>query len=209
MSADVLQTIVAAARKSAEERARIVDQSALEQHIGSSGSPRGAAFRASLSAPGLRVIAECKRRSPSRGILRAHYDPAAIARSYEQAGAAAISVLTEPSFFDGQLDDLSAVRAAVQTPTLRKDFNVVEYQLVEAAAKGADAVLLIVAALDDRTLQRLRAQAVSLGLAALIEYTIARNCSARWTPARTSSASIAATSEHSRCIRTCSMNLAV
>ena len=93
-------------------------------------------FRAALAAPGVRVIAECKRRSPSRGVLRAEYDPAAIARRYAEAGAAAISVLTEPTFFDGALAHLEAVRAAVDVPLLRKDFVVDEYQLLEARAVG-------------------------------------------------------------------------
>ena len=133
--------------------------------------PRGAALLALRSAaPGaVRIIAECKRRSPSRGILRADYDPAAIARQYAAAGATAISVLTEPTFFDGALDHLRAVRAAVPTPILRKDFFVDEFQILEAHAAGADAILLIVAALDDATLIRLHAAAESRGLAALVE----------------------------------------
>ena len=131
-------------------------------------------FRAAISGrDGLqtvpRVIAECKRRSPSRGVLRADYDPVAIARSYERAGAAAISVLTEPTFFDGALEHLQAVREAVALPLLRKDFLVSEYQLFEAAAAGADAVLLIVAALDPAGLARLRDRAVTLGLDVLVE----------------------------------------
>ena len=93
------------------------------------------------------MIAECKRRSPSRGVLRGGYEPEAIARGYEAAGAAAISVLTEPTFFDGSLDHLRRVREAVSMPVLRKDFLSTEFQLVEARAAGADAVLLIVAAL--------------------------------------------------------------
>ncbi|MCA1652457.1 MAG: indole-3-glycerol phosphate synthase TrpC, partial [Acidobacteria bacterium] len=114
-------------------------------------------------------IAECKRRSPSRGILREDYRPREHAAAYERAGAAAISVLTEPTFFDGELDHLRQVRAAVAIPVLRKDFIVTEYQIVEAAALGADAVLLIVAALDDTDLRRLMATAAALGLAALVE----------------------------------------
>ena len=101
-----------------------------------------------------RIIAECKRRSPSRGILRQDYDPAAHASAYAAAGAAAISVLTEPTFFDGALDHLRRVRDAVNIPLLRKDFIVTEYQLVEAVACGADAALLIVKALDQATLKR-------------------------------------------------------
>lgn len=115
------------------------------------------------------VIAECKRRSPSRGVLRAAYDPVAIARDYAAAGAAAISVLTEPAFFDGALDHLTAVRAAVDLPLLRKDFVIDEYQLLEARAAGADAVLLIVAALDDARLTALAREAAALDLAALVE----------------------------------------
>jgi indole-3-glycerol phosphate synthase len=115
------------------------------------------------------VIAECKRRSPSRGVLRPDYDPVAIARAYTAAGAAAISVLTEPTFFDGALEDLEGVRAAVDTPLLRKDFIVSEYQLLEARAAGADAALLIVAALTPVELRQLSTTAVSLGLDTLVE----------------------------------------
>jgi indole-3-glycerol phosphate synthase len=115
------------------------------------------------------VIAECKRRSPSRGVLAAQYDPVSIARKYEAGGAAAISVLTEPTFFDGALAHLTAVREAVDLPLLRKDFVVDDYQLLEARAAGADAVLLIVAALDQPELVRLQARAWTLDLAALVE----------------------------------------
>ena len=115
------------------------------------------------------VIAECKRRSPSKGVLAAAYDPVRIAAQYEQGGAAAISVLTEPTFFDGSLEHLAAVRARVGLPLLRKDFVVDEYQLLEARATGADAVLLIVAALGQKDLTALQARAWQLGLAALVE----------------------------------------
>ena len=134
---------------------------------------RAARIRSSRRRSGRRgrvnVIAECKRRSPSRGVLAADYDPVAIARQYERGGAAAISVLTEPTFFDGALEHLAAVRAAVDVPLLRKDFIVDEYQLLEARAAGADAVLLIVAALEQATLTRLQQRARELGLAALVE----------------------------------------
>jgi indole-3-glycerol phosphate synthase len=116
-----------------------------------------------------RIIAECKRRSPSRGVLRPDYDPVAIALGYEKAGAAAISVLTEPTFFDGALDHLQAVRSAVGIPVLRKDFVISEYQLLEARAAGADAVLLIVAALAPRELAALHARASAIGLDVLVE----------------------------------------
>jgi indole-3-glycerol phosphate synthase len=118
---------------------------------------------------GARIIAECKRRSPSKGILRAEYDPAAHARAYAKAGAAAISVLTEPTFFDGSPDHLRDVRAAVTLPILRKDFIVSEYQLIEAAVLGADAALLIVGALEQSQLTTLLGAAERLSLAALVE----------------------------------------
>ena len=102
------------------------------------------------------VIAEIKRASPSRGVIRARFEPASLARSYEAGGAAAISVLTEEDRFQGSLADLCEVRAAVSIPVLRKDFIFDEFQLYEAAATGADALLLIVAALDDQSLSRLR-----------------------------------------------------
>lgn len=168
MSAGLLGAVVAAARKSADERERRQSRDELQQAV-AVRAPRGDRFMASLAAPGVRIIAECKRRSPSRGVLRATYDPAAIAASYEAAGAAAISVLTEPTFFDGSLDHLRAVRLRVDLPLLRKDFVVTPYQVLEAAACGADAVLLIAAALDDRDLTSLIALAASVGLAALVE----------------------------------------
>jgi len=168
---DLLATIVAAAEHSVTARAREIPIDVLDQRSQAAGrQPRGQAFaRALRESPAPRVIAECKRRSPSRGILRADYDAAAHARAYETAGAAAISVLTEPAFFDGALEHLAAVRAAVQVPLLRKDFIVSEYQLAEAVANGADAVLLIVAALDDRPLRELLRQAQARGLACLVE----------------------------------------
>jgi indole-3-glycerol phosphate synthase len=165
---DLLETIVAATRHAVGVRAGEVPLDMLAATI--VRRPAGEAFAAALStsAPP-RVIAECKRRSPSRGILRPDYDAAAHARAYAAAGAAAISVLTEPTFFDGSLDDLRAVRAAVPVPVLRKDFVVDDYQLVEAAAAGADAALLIVAALDDGALRRLIERGTALGLALLVE----------------------------------------
>src|SRR5439155_23694500 len=127
-------------------------------------------FRAAVgSRERVNVIAECKRRSPSRGVLRADYDPVAIAVSYARHGAAAISVRTEPTFFDGSLADLSAVSAAVDIPVLRKDFVVDDYQLFEAKAAGADAVLLIVAALEAAALKSLMDRAAVLRLDVLVE----------------------------------------
>src|SRR5215213_9085972 len=129
------------------------------------------ALRQALKNPArLNVIAEFKRASPSKGIIRADADPALIAGEYEAAGAAAISVLTEEDRFRGSLSDLAAVRAAARVPVLRKDFIFDEYQLWESAAAGADALLLIVAALDDDALSRLRRVAEDeLRLDALVE----------------------------------------
>lgn len=119
--------------------------------------------------PGSSVIAEVKRRSPSKGDLADIPDPAVLALAYAAGGAAAISVLTEARRFGGSLADLRAVRAAVDVPLLRKDFIVESYQLVEARAAGADLALLIVAALDDDTLRRLHDEARELGLTVLVE----------------------------------------
>jgi indole-3-glycerol phosphate synthase len=120
-------------------------------------------------SPGSSVIAEVKRRSPSKGDLADIPDPAALAASYERGGAAAVSVLTEERRFGGSLADLAAVRAAVRVPVLRKDFVVDPYQLLEARAGGADLVLLIVAALEDDDLRRLHDHARELGLTPLVE----------------------------------------
>jgi len=166
---DLLQTIIAATERITEVRREIEPIAALERRA-AAASPRGGLFEANLGRAGLvNVIAECKRRSPSKGVLAARYDPVTIAKQYEAGGAAAISVLTEPTFFDGALEHLGAVRAAVDLPLLRKDFIVDEYQLFEAQANGADAVLLIVAGLGQAQMQRLQLRAWELGLAALIE----------------------------------------
>jgi indole-3-glycerol phosphate synthase len=115
------------------------------------------------------VIAECKRRSPSRGVLRDPYDPVAIATAYERAGAAGLSVLTNEEFFGGGLEDLAAVREATSIPVLRKDFVVDSYQLEEARAAGADAVLLIAAVLSLPEMRSLASAARDLGLETLVE----------------------------------------
>jgi indole-3-glycerol phosphate synthase len=122
-----------------------------------------------LRAPGLSVIAEVKRASPSKGALAGIPDPAALSREYAQGGAAAVSVLTESRRFDGSLADLDAVRAAVDLPLLRKDFTVTEYQVWEARAHGADIVLLIVAVLPQTDLEHLLGVTASLGMTALVE----------------------------------------
>jgi indole-3-glycerol phosphate synthase len=165
---DLLRAIVAATRRITESRRARESGAALERRA-ARAAPRGDRFEAALAAPGRHVIAECKRRSPSRGVLMPRYDPCAIARAYERGGAAAISVLTEPAFFDGSLEHLAGVRAAVGLPILRKDFILDEYQVLEARAAGADAVLLIMAALQPAELVSLLARAADLGLAALVE----------------------------------------
>lgn len=165
---DLLATIVAAARRitGVRQAARPASVLAREQ----TREPLGAAFIDALrTGPTPRIIAECKRRSPSRGILRADYAPADHAAAYAEAGAAAISVVTEPTFFDGAPEDLVAVRAAVDLPLLRKDFVISEYQLLEAVVWGADAVLLIVGALQPAELRGLLRAASALHLASLVE----------------------------------------
>ena len=168
-SADLLETIVAATRRIVEVRQKREPLTAVARRAESRPSPAGR-FRAAIGRPEeMNVIAECKRRSPSRGVLRAEYDVRAIAAGYAAGGAAAISVLTEPTFFDGALEHLEAVRRAVDLPLLRKDFVLSEYQLHEAKAAGADAVLLIAAALAPRTLKSLHDRATELGLDVLVE----------------------------------------
>ena len=168
-TADLLRTIVAATRRIVETRRASEPIAAIERRS-AAAQPQGPQFEAALGrADRVNVIAECKRRSPSKGVLAATYDPVAIATQYAHGGAAAISVLTEPTFFDGSLAHLAAVRAAVRVPLLRKDFIVDEYQLFEARAAGADAVLLIVAALGQMDLVRLQQRAWELGLATLVE----------------------------------------
>jgi indole-3-glycerol phosphate synthase len=167
--ADLLATIVAATRRTVEVREARKPMARLALLAGRANTRPGA-FRAALSRAGrVNIVAECKRRSPSRGVLRTDYDPVAIAMGYRAAGAAAISVLTEPTFFDGSIDDLASVREAVDVPLLRKDFIVSEYQLLEARAAGADAVLLIAGALQPAELTRLMARSSDLGLDALVE----------------------------------------
>jgi indole-3-glycerol phosphate synthase len=168
-AADLLATIVAATRRIVEVREAQESRADLEKRA-SGVATRPGRFQAALAqVDRVNVVAECKRRSPSRGVLRASYDPGAIAKGYADAGAAAISVLTEPTFFDGSLEHLQRVREAVDIPVLRKDFIVSEYQLLESRAVGAAAVLLIVAALRPVELKVLHDHAQRLGLDVLVE----------------------------------------
>jgi len=153
----------------AATRARIVGLDGAALRAEAAGLPDAHSLAGALSAPGLGVIAEVKRRSPSRGQLAVELDPAEQAAAYARGGAAAISVLTEPEFFSGSLQDLIAVRRAVEIPVLRKDFIVNEAQIWESRVAGADAVLLIVAALADDELTRFLEVADAAGLDALVE----------------------------------------
>ncbi len=166
---DLLATIVAATRRIVDVRRAHVSMAEIERRA-ARVEPRPRAFENALvQTEKMNVIAECKRRSPSRGVLRRDYDPAAVAAGYDAAGAAAISVLTEPTFFDGSLEHLVAVRAATRLPVLRKDFTVDEYQIWEARALGADAILLIVSALTPEALRSLHHAASDAGLGVLVE----------------------------------------
>jgi len=166
---DVLAEIVASVRRdlaAAKDRLPRVRLASLAHER----APRGDLFASALARPDrINVIAECKRRSPSKGTLGHDYQPARIARGYEAAGAAAVSVLTEARFFGGAVDHLREIRDAVNLPLLRKGFIVDEYQLLESCVAGADAILLIAAAVDDADLKDLIRRAGKLGLAALVE----------------------------------------
>lgn len=163
----VLDSIIAGVREDLAAREALLPYDEVVALAQQAPAPRDPmpAFR----APGLSVISEVKRKSPSKGDLAEIADPAALAQSYARGGAHAISVLTEERRFNGSLDDLRAVRAAVDTPLLRKDFIVTSYQVHEARAAGADLVLLIVAALDDVTLKALHDEATALGMTVLVE----------------------------------------
>jgi indole-3-glycerol phosphate synthase len=165
--ANVLDEIVAGVREDTAAREAKVPLDRIRELA--AAAPPALDALAALRAPGVGVIAEVKRRSPSRGNLAAIGDPAELAGQYQSGGARMISVLTEHRRFDGSLDDLDAVRAAVQIPVLRKDFIVCPYQVHEARAHGADVVLLIVAALDQNALIGLRERVESLGMTAIVE----------------------------------------
>ena len=166
---DLLAAIVAGTRRTIDVRSAQVPLGEVDRRA-AEVEARPGRFAAALSRAGrVNVIAECKRRSPSRGVLKADYDPVAIAHGYTRAGAAAISVLTEPSFFDGHLDHLDAVRQTTDLPILRKDFIIDRYQILEARAARADAILLIAAALTPQALAQLHRTAIETGLDVLVE----------------------------------------
>lgn len=164
-----LETILAHTQAEVDERRKAADLSLLEQRA-AAHQPRG--FEAALrrvSESGPAVIAELKKASPSRGLIRPDFDPSALATSLEASGAAALSVLTEQKYFQGSLAYLEQASAAVAIPCLRKDFMLQEFQMLEARASRADAVLLIVAALSDARLKVLRQEALRLELDVLCE----------------------------------------
>ncbi len=163
----VLDEILEGVRADLAARQRSVPLDRLKEIAAAVASPRDAL--AALSGDDVAVIAEVKRASPSKGALAAIADPATLAMDYEAGGARVISVLTEPRRFGGSLEDLAAVREAVNVPLLRKDFVISSYQLWEARSRGADMVLLIVAALEQNALVSLVERAVSIGMAPLVE----------------------------------------
>ncbi|HVY97686.1 MAG TPA: indole-3-glycerol phosphate synthase TrpC [Solirubrobacterales bacterium] len=163
----MIEQLIEGAQRGVEERRRAVPQAELEARLAGRGQDRP--FNEALTRPGLSLIAEFKRRSPSAGAISADAVVADQVRAYERGGAAALSVLTDEPHFGGSLEDLRAARAACDLPIIRKDFIVDPYQLYEAAVNGADAVLLIVRALDDETLGSLYGQARALDLDCLVE----------------------------------------
>ncbi|MFO0895847.1 MAG: indole-3-glycerol phosphate synthase TrpC [Pirellulales bacterium] len=164
----ILDQIVATKRL--EIAAAQADVSAAELRARLNDAPPVRDFFAALAAPGpIKLIAEVKKASPSKGVIRADFDPVAIACTYEAHGATCLSVLTDEQYFQGHLDYLKAVRAAVQLPVLRKDFILDPYQLLEARVAGADAALLIAECLDDCSLRSLHNAALELGLTPLVE----------------------------------------
>ena len=164
---DILAKIADHKRSELAQRIGRLDEY-IERAQNQSGGHRD--FAASLTAEVPAIIAEIKKASPSKGLFSSDdFDPARIARSYEEGGAAALSVLTDERFFQGSLTDLAEARAAVRVPVLRKDFTLEPFHVYEAAAHGADAILLIAALLDAKALTDLRELAESLGMAALVE----------------------------------------
>lgn len=163
----MLDTILEAKREEVARAKAAMPQALLERQAAARRDTRG--FAAALDVPGVRIIAEIKRASPSLGDIRTDLDPAATAQAYASGGAAALSVLTEPAFFKGSASDLQRARSAVELPVLRKDFIIDPYQVYETAALGADALLLIVRILDDERLYTLHTLARDLGLDVLTE----------------------------------------
>ncbi len=163
-----IESLIAATRGEVSARKQALPVAELERRI-AAARQEGRPFSEALVRPGVSVIAEHKRRSPSAGEIRAGSTVAEIVGAYDRGGAAAISVLTEQTHFGGSLDDLAQARAATELPLLAKNFHIDEYQLYESAAAGADAVLVVVAAVNDDELRRLYDEALALDLDALVE----------------------------------------
>jgi len=163
----ILDRIVEARRESVAHRKRVLPEVPLKMAVEKAAPPRD--FAGALTRDGVNVIAELKKASPSRGVIRENYVPAALAAGLERAGAAALSVLTEEEFFFGSLTDLKEAKKVVQIPILRKDFIIDPWQVWEARAAGADAFLLIVAILTDGALRELLDLGRSLGMEPLVE----------------------------------------
>jgi len=168
---DILRRIVAVKHTEIAAAQAVMPLDKLEQQANRAPAPRDfvGAMRTKIAAGESAVIAEIKKASPSKGVLREHFEPALIAKSYQQHGAACLSVLTDQQFFQGDIAHLKAARTACDLPVLRKDFMIDPYQLYESRAAGADCILLIVAALDLPRLRELESVAMSLGLAVLVE----------------------------------------
>ena len=168
---DILQRIVAVKQEEVQQARRVRSLADLHSDVAQAPPVRGfaAALQARVAAGQPAVIAEVKKASPSKGVLREHFVPADIARSYETGGAACLSVLTDVQFFQGSTAYLQQARAACSVPVLRKDFIIDPYQVVEARAMGADCILLIAACLDDAQMSELEACALELGLDVLVE----------------------------------------
>lgn len=172
--ADLLNEIVAHKQREIAQRREAVPLRDLERRAESADPPRG--FRRALvHSPDVQIIAEIKRASPSAGVLNAEVNAVRQAQLYIQGGAACLSVLTDKHFFHGALEDLEAVRQAISVPVLRKDFVIDVYQVIEARAAGADAVLLIAEILDDRALKELFASTRHWGMDALVEFHLPEN----------------------------------
>ncbi len=171
MSSDILNKIVAVKREEIAAAKRARDETSLRREAEALAGQRDfvGALRAKIATGRAAVIAEVKKASPSKGVLREHFAPAEIAASYERGGAACLSVLTDAQFFQGSADYLKQARAACALPVLRKDFLVDAYQVFEARAMGADCILVIAACLDDAQMADLEVQAMALGMAVLVE----------------------------------------
>jgi indole-3-glycerol phosphate synthase len=167
MIATILDKIIAQKKREVEQKMQSLPVSALKKRIVLQKMPLDLA--AALSGDRLRLIAEVKKASPSRGVLSPDLDPVSLARTYAQCGAAAISILTEVDHFQGSLEYLRAIREEVSIPLLRKDFIFDQYQVYESAASGADALLLITAILSQEQLEELLALSLTLGLSCLVE----------------------------------------